>query len=133
MNRCWMKNTSKMARYNSMATRPNTYLRQNPASSARLAPATSATAIGPIISTALSITEFFFFLFTGPFFSPNTSYHPLLTPHIGLYFTRHHWIPFLPTWTHHYTPITFADDVEAGLHSDTFDLTGNITEGDARS
>jgi hypothetical protein len=29
-------------------------------------------------------------------------------------------------------PQTFRDDVESGMHSDNFDLSGNIVEGDSR-
>ncbi|KAF1986008.1 hypothetical protein K402DRAFT_413000 [Aulographum hederae CBS 113979] len=65
-----------------------------------------------------------------------------------LYLNRHHWSPYLPTtlstlhlpfpsFSHLYTrlpnPGSWTTDVEAGLHSATFDLTSNITEGDSRS
>jgi len=54
-----------------------------------------------------------------------------------LYFFRERWLHLIPDQlnpTHLYTalPTTFQGDVEAGLHSTDFDMTGNI-EGDSRS
>jgi len=55
-----------------------------------------------------------------------------------LYLTRAQWthrIPFsLPTSLTRYTPLptSFREDVEAGLHSADFDMTGNV-EGDSRA
>jgi len=59
----------------------------------------------------------------------------LLTMAVALYFTRDKWTPLLPTPSYLYTqlPTTFRGDVEAGLHSSDFDMTGNITDGDTRS
>lgn len=53
---------------------------------------------------------------------------------IGLYYTRDRWLHHLPTPSYLYTqlPTTFRGDVEAGLHSADFDMTGNV-EGDSRS
>ncbi|KAF2666235.1 hypothetical protein BT63DRAFT_416636 [Microthyrium microscopicum] len=50
------------------------------------------------------------------------------------YFTRSRWLHLLPTPSYLYTqlPTTFRGDVEAGLHSADFDMTGNV-EGDSRS
>jgi Fungal protein of unknown function (DUF2015) len=41
---------------------------------------------------------------------------------------------FIPLPSHLYTrlPVSFRDDVEAGLHSADFDMTSNV-EGDSRS
>jgi len=52
-----------------------------------------------------------------------------------LYLTRTRWLPFLPAPSYLYTalPTSFRGDVEAGLHSADFDMSGNITEGDSRS
>jgi len=57
-----------------------------------------------------------------------------------LYLTRQQWlhrVPALPIPERfvRYTrlPTSFREDVEAGLHSADFDMTGNITEGDSRS
>jgi hypothetical protein len=51
------------------------------------------------------------------------------------YITRARWMHLLPTPSYLYTrlPVTFRDDVEAGLHSADFDMTGNIEGGDERS
>jgi len=60
-----------------------------------------------------------------------------------LYATRSHWqhlVPELPynirqaLNNHRYSPIrgSFSDDAAAGLHSSTFDLSGNIENGDSR-
>jgi len=54
-----------------------------------------------------------------------------------LFFFRERWLHLVPdqlTPTYLYTalPTTFQGDVEAGLHSTDFDMTGNI-EGDSRS
>jgi len=53
------------------------------------------------------------------------------------YLTRTQWLHLLPdspAFSHLYSqlPSTFRDDVEAGLHSADFDMTGNV-EGDSRS
>jgi len=58
----------------------------------------------------------------------------------GAYATRERWLPNVLDWSdragiYRYiqVPTSFREDVEAGLHSDTFDLSGNINEGDSRS
>jgi len=53
----------------------------------------------------------------------------------ALYVTRDRWLHHLPTPSYLYTalPTSFRGDVEAGLHSADFDMSGNITEGDSRS
>jgi hypothetical protein len=49
------------------------------------------------------------------------------------YITRARWMHLLPAPSYLYTrlPSTFREDVEAGLHSTDFDMTGNV-EGDSR-
>jgi len=73
-----------------------------------------------------------------------------LTPFAVIYFTRAYWLPrlpplhrpswaYLPPWledrlgTYVQLPTTFQGDIEAGLHSQAFDLSGNMTEGDERT
>ncbi|KAF2128414.1 hypothetical protein P153DRAFT_367565 [Dothidotthia symphoricarpi CBS 119687] len=53
----------------------------------------------------------------------------------ALYMTRQTWLPLLshmpePLYTR--LPTSFRDDIEAGLHSSTFDLSGNVEAGDSR-
>jgi len=50
------------------------------------------------------------------------------------YFTRHRWIHLLPIPGPIYTrlPSSFRDDIEAGLSSSAFDLSGNVEAGDSR-
>ncbi|KAB8349655.1 hypothetical protein FH972_023674 [Carpinus fangiana] len=55
-----------------------------------------------------------------------------------LFFTRHHWLPVLPSYQFpwRYQPLsegTFHDDAAAGLHSSNFDLASNIEAGDSRA
>ncbi|KAF5592711.1 hypothetical protein FPANT_5299 [Fusarium pseudoanthophilum] len=59
-----------------------------------------------------------------------------------LFFTRAHWIPHvqhlrprLPGADYIYSrlPNSFAGDIEAGLSSNTFDLSGNVDSGDSRA
>ncbi|KAL5622688.1 hypothetical protein FOBRF1_001938 [Fusarium oxysporum] len=59
-----------------------------------------------------------------------------------LFFTRAHWIPHvqhlrprLPGADYIYSrlPNSFAGDIEAGLSSNTFDLSGNVESGDSRA
>ncbi|KAJ4309656.1 hypothetical protein N0V94_008828 [Neodidymelliopsis sp. IMI 364377] len=54
----------------------------------------------------------------------------------ALYLTRSRWLPLLPSITPGalYTrlPTSFREDIEAGLHSSAFDLTGNIEGEDSR-
>jgi hypothetical protein len=71
---------------------------------------------------------------------PNPPFLHHLTPLPVLLLTRHRWLPILstlsfPSVSHFYTrlPTSFAGDAEAGLSSAAFDLSGNITEGDARA
>lgn len=54
---------------------------------------------------------------------------------IVAYILRDRWLHHLPTPSYLYTqlPTSFRGDVEAGLHSADFDMTGNITDGDSRS
>lgn len=56
---------------------------------------------------------------------------------VVVYFTRQYWLPYLPPlpapFRYVRVPSTFADDAAAGLHSSTFDLSGNIENGDART
>lgn len=63
----------------------------------------------------------------------------------GIYFTRSRWQHLVPpvtlpeirlpgrTYIYSRLPQTFMGDVEAGLTSGTFDLTGNVEDGDARA
>jgi hypothetical protein len=50
------------------------------------------------------------------------------------YFTRHRWIHLLPIPEPIYSrlPTSFRDDIEAGLSSSAFDLSGNVESGDSR-
>jgi len=57
-----------------------------------------------------------------------------------LYLTRSRWAPHLPPisfpgrdYLYSRLPSTFAGDMEAGLSSSTFDLTGNVEDGDGRA
>ncbi|KAI0383062.1 protein precursor [Hypomontagnella monticulosa] len=52
-----------------------------------------------------------------------------------LYLTRNHWLPLLPGRSHLYSalPGSFAGDIEAGLSSNTFDLSANVEGGDGRA
>lgn len=60
----------------------------------------------------------------------------------ALFFTRAHWLPLIPDLNIHLPgadylysrlPSSFAGDVEAGLSSSTFDLSGNVEAGDSRA
>lgn len=58
----------------------------------------------------------------------------------AFYATRERWLPDVldrldrvGLYRYVQVPTSFREDVEAGLHSDTFDLTGNITDGDSRA
>jgi hypothetical protein len=64
----------------------------------------------------------------------------LLIAATALYLTRAHWTPLLPRGTareYLYSVLpsssSFAEDMEAGLSSDTFDLRANVEGGDARA
>lgn len=54
-----------------------------------------------------------------------------------LYFTRSRWEHLLPdlsgSWMYSRLPGSFAGDMEAGLSSSTFDLSGNVEGGDGRA
>lgn len=58
------------------------------------------------------------------------------------FFTRSHWLPHvrsrLPSipgsqYLYSRLPSTFAGDIEAGLSSSAFDLSGNVASGDSRA
>ncbi|KAF7544616.1 hypothetical protein G7Z17_g9799 [Cylindrodendrum hubeiense] len=56
----------------------------------------------------------------------------------ALFFTRARWVPQLPDlpgagYIYSRLPDSFAGDIEAGLTSSTFDLSGNVEEGDSRA
>ncbi|KAK0384805.1 hypothetical protein NLU13_7283 [Sarocladium strictum] len=56
----------------------------------------------------------------------------------ALFMTRVHWVHLLPSvpgsnYLYSRLPSSFAGDVEAGLSSNTFDLSGNIEDGDSRA
>jgi hypothetical protein len=57
----------------------------------------------------------------------------------ALYLTRAHWLRLLPdlsrpgSYLYAQLPTTFTGDIEAGLSSDTFDLSGNVASGDGRA
>lgn len=57
-----------------------------------------------------------------------------------LYFTRAHWMHLVPNlpipgrdYIYSRLPSTFTGDMEAGLSSSTFDLSGNVESGDSRA
>lgn len=59
-----------------------------------------------------------------------------------LFFTRGYWLHYLPDininlpsadYLYSRLPSTFAGDIEAGLSSSTFDLSGNVETGDSRA
>lgn len=56
---------------------------------------------------------------------------------IGLYYTRHTWYPavvrFIPGPIYTRLPTSFTEDLEAGLSSDTFNISQNITDEDERA
>lgn len=60
----------------------------------------------------------------------------------ALFFTRSYWLRYLPEvnirlpsadYLYSQLPSTFAGDIEAGLSSSTFDLSGNVEAGDSRA
>jgi len=64
----------------------------------------------------------------------------LLVLSTGLYFTRSHWVPIISSLTfpgssyiYQRLPSTFAADIESGLSSTDFDLSGNVAAGDSRA
>lgn len=64
-----------------------------------------------------------------------TRWLPLLPDRIQDALYDAHPSNWLPSSITRYTPLptNFREDVEAGLHSADFDMTGNIVEGDSRS
>ena len=66
-------------------------------------------------------------------------YHNFILAHCadleGFYVTRDRWIHRLPlpTYIYHRLPPTFSNDIEDGLTSSDFDLSGNIGSGDLRA
>jgi hypothetical protein len=63
-----------------------------------------------------------------------SSLHALSLTLSALYFTRQRWLHLLPIPEPIYTrlPTSFRDDIEAGLSSSAFDLSGNVEAGDSR-
>jgi len=61
----------------------------------------------------------------------------LLALATGLYLTRSRWTPllqnYLPDYAYHRLNPSFEADIEAGLSSDSFNLAGNVVEGDSRA
>lgn len=64
----------------------------------------------------------------------------LLVTTTGLYFTRTYWQHHVPEirlpgagYIYSRLPNSFAGDIEAGLSSTTFDLSGNVEAGDSRA
>jgi hypothetical protein len=59
----------------------------------------------------------------------------------ALFVTRAHWLHLVPStsslpgadFVYSRLPSTFAGDIEAGLSSNTFDLSGNVEDGDSRA
>ncbi|TQV92337.1 hypothetical protein V2A60_007026 [Cordyceps javanica] len=60
----------------------------------------------------------------------------------ALFFTRSYWLHYVPDVSAHLPstdylysrlPSTFAGDIEAGLSSSAFDLSGNVEAGDSRA
>ncbi|KAL0931623.1 protein precursor [Colletotrichum truncatum] len=58
----------------------------------------------------------------------------------ALYLTRAHWLHVLPAlpipgrdYIYSRLPSSFTGDMEAGLSSSTFDLSGNVESGDSRA
>jgi hypothetical protein len=60
----------------------------------------------------------------------------------ALYLTRANWLHRLPelsflsrggSYLYSRLPTTFSGDIEAGLSSNTFDLAGNVADGDSRA
>lgn len=60
----------------------------------------------------------------------------------ALFFTRSYWLHYLPEvnirlpsadYLYSQLPSTFAGDIEAGLSSSAFDLSGNVEAGDSRA
>jgi hypothetical protein len=79
-----------------------------------------------------SISLFVLVLATGML--PAISPAMLVLTFTAAYFTRHRWIHLLPIPEPIYTrlPTSFRDDIEAGLSSSAFDLSGNVEAGDSR-
>jgi len=53
----------------------------------------------------------------------------------ALYLARDRWLPHItiPQYLYHRLPSSFASDIESGLTSDDFDLSGNMMSGDSRA
>ncbi|PLB34492.1 DUF2015 domain-containing protein [Aspergillus candidus] len=53
----------------------------------------------------------------------------------ALYLTRSRWLPLItvPDYIYDRLPSSFAGDIEAGLTSSHFDLSGNVVDGDSRA
>ncbi|TVY26107.1 UPF0357 protein [Lachnellula hyalina] len=67
-----------------------------------------------------------------------TSVFVLLILSTALFLTRSHWLshmPSLPGTSYLYSrlPSSFSSDMEAGLSSSDFDLSGNVAAGDSRA
>jgi hypothetical protein len=79
-----------------------------------------------------SISFFVLVLATGML--PAISPAMLVLTFTAAYFIRHRWIHLLPIPEPIYTrlPTSFRDDIEAGLSSSAFDLSGNVEAGDSR-
>ncbi|TVY50505.1 UPF0357 protein [Lachnellula cervina] len=62
----------------------------------------------------------------------------LLILSTALFLTRFHWLPHMPslpgtTFLYSRLPSSFSNDMEAGLSSSDFDLSGNVAAGDSRA
>ncbi|CAM1510330.1 Fc.00g006650.m01.CDS01 [Cosmosporella sp. VM-42] len=64
----------------------------------------------------------------------------LIVTATALFFTRQYWRHHVPEinlpgagYIYSRLPNSFADDIEAGLSSNTFDLSGNVASGDGRA
>ncbi|KAH8170756.1 protein precursor [Sarocladium implicatum] len=59
----------------------------------------------------------------------------------ALFVTRSHWLHLVPSssnipgadYLYSRLPSSFSGDIEAGLSSSTFDLSGNVEDGDSRA
>ncbi|TVY38897.1 UPF0357 protein [Lachnellula subtilissima] len=67
-----------------------------------------------------------------------TSVFVLLILSTALFLTRSHWLPHMPSlpgtsYLYSRLPSSFSSDMEAGLSSSDFDLSGNVAAGDSRA
>ncbi|TVY90534.1 UPF0357 protein [Lachnellula willkommii] len=67
-----------------------------------------------------------------------SSVFALLVLSTALFLTRFHWLPHMPslpgtTFLYSRLPSSFSSDIEAGLSSSDFDLSGNVAAGDSRA